>query len=89
MPIANSIIQDVYKSLEKILEGVSEFGDFSFEFRRILYSVLQQRIHLGLNPEPPKYAHGAIVIVIVIVNLYSASSEEAPQRRSRPNKTKP
>ena len=26
---------------------------------------------------------------IVIVNLYSASSGEAPQRRSRPNKTKP
>src|SRR6218665_1516419 len=30
-----------------------------------------------------------IVIVIVIVNLYSASSGEAPQRHSPPNKTKP
>jgi len=29
------------------------------------------------------------VIVIVIVNLYSASSEEALQRHSRPNKIKP
>src|SRR6218665_1197701 len=28
-------------------------------------------------------------LVIVIVNLYSASSGEAPQRHSRPNKTKP
>jgi len=27
--------------------------------------------------------------LIVIVNLYSASSGEAPQRHSRPNKTKP
>jgi len=29
------------------------------------------------------------VIIIVIVNLYSASSGDAPQRHSRPNKTKP
>src|SRR6218665_2240658 len=29
------------------------------------------------------------ILLIVIVNLYSASSGEAPQRCSRPNKTKP
>ena len=30
-----------------------------------------------------------VSIIIVIVNLYSASSGEAPQRHSQPNKTKP
>src|SRR6218665_2834283 len=43
----------------------------------------------SLNPASLKRPIFKAYTCIVIVNLYSASSGEAPQRHSRPNKTKP